>query len=197
LTKDDPTDHALAAIASILDNRDALTTFDSLAKDDAAKDDSVKADEAEAEHATEIAHLSETAHASETAHGAEIVTVVAERVTVTVISESGPEDEFAEEIAEHESPATVPEPTDIHGYSRSGPGPLDAIRFRWTARRADDGQYYVDETIGSSRPISAGPMPRDEVVQFIDGREFAARQRFDALKTSMTTGHHERIGDDR
>ena len=76
---------------------------------------------------------------------------------------------------------------DVDSYSKLGPGPLDAIRFRWTARRGDDGLYFVDETIGPhSRPLALGPMPRDEVVDFIDAREASARRRFEALKGEMT-----------
>lgn len=76
---------------------------------------------------------------------------------------------------------------DVNGYSRSGPGPLDAIRFKWTARRDDNGDYFVDETIGEqSRAISSGPMAEDEVVAFVDTRVQEARERFDRLKTDMT-----------
>ena len=34
-------------------------------------------------------------------------------------------------------------------YSKLGPGPMAAIRFKWTVR-ADNGHYYVDETIGEN-----------------------------------------------
>uniref|UniRef100_Q07NP3 Uncharacterized protein n=1 Tax=Rhodopseudomonas palustris (strain BisA53) TaxID=316055 RepID=Q07NP3_RHOP5 len=89
-------------------------------------------------------------------------------------------------------PEPAPDP-GIDGYSRSGPGPLDSLRFKWTARRDDDGEYYVDETIGyASRPISSGPIPRDQVIAFIDERESAARQRFDALRSDMMRGASER-----
>jgi hypothetical protein len=102
-----------------------------------------------------------------------------------------PDEIFAEyAVAEHDAPATAPEPDGepaaIEGYARLGPGPLDAIRFRWSARRDDDGRYFVDETIGGSRPISTGPMPAGEVIGYIDAQERAARERFDALKSEMT-----------
>lgn len=75
----------------------------------------------------------------------------------------------------------------IDGYSRSGPGPLDAIRFKWTARRDDNGDYFVDETIGAhSRPMVSGPFPEDEVIAFIDDQHRAAHERFDRLKEDMT-----------
>lgn len=159
MTQNDPTDHALAAIASILDHRK----------------------EAEAQ----VAEHGDSEPAS--------ITVVTETVvteTVSVMVAAEPEPPLVEEVplVEHESPSTVPEPIEVDGYSRLGPGPLDAIRFRWTARRDDNGQYFVDETIGSSRPISSGPMPRDEIIDFIDGRERAARDRFETLKSQMTVG---------
>lgn len=80
-------------------------------------------------------------------------------------------------------------PPRIEGYSRIGPGPIAAIRFQWTARRDDAGNYYVDETVGpNSRPVSTGPIPEHEVITFIDARERAARARFAALKKEITTG---------
>jgi hypothetical protein len=89
-------------------------------------------------------------------------------------------------------PQAAPDP-GIDGYSRSGPGPLDSLRFKWTARRGDNGEYYVDETIGhASRPISSGPIPRDQVIAFIDERESAARQRFNTLRNEMIRGASER-----
>lgn len=129
MTQNDPTDHALAAIASILD-------------------------QSHEKHDSKVA----------VALPAEVV-----------------------------EPPPAPEPVapapeiDVDSYSKLGPGPLDAIRFRWSARRGDDGLYFVDETIGpNSRPLVLGPMPRQEVVGFIDAREANARRRFDALKSEMT-----------
>ncbi len=73
------------------------------------------------------------------------------------------------------------------GYSRLGPGPMAAIRFKWTVRRAGDGEYYVDETIGeNSAAVVSGPMSADAAVKFVDERESEARQRFEALKSEMT-----------
>ncbi len=125
MTQNDPTDNALAAIASILDHSGDRTD-----------------------------------------HKADVPPAVAE----TPVREPTPAPEI-----------------DVDSYSRLGPGPLDAIRFRWTARRDADGQYFVDETIGpNSRPLVLGPMPRHEVVGFIDAREANARRRFNALKDEMT-----------
>ena len=49
-------------------------------------------------------------------------------------------------------------PIEAHGYSKIGPGPMAAIRFKWTVR-LDNGDYYVDETIGeNSNPLVNGPL---------------------------------------
>ena len=56
-----------------------------------------------------------------------------------------------------EEKPVAPEMIKADGYSKTGPGPMEAIRFKWTVRRQDDGGYYVDETIGeNSRPIVSG-----------------------------------------
>jgi hypothetical protein len=123
LNESDPTDHALAAIASILDKPESLS--------------------------------------------------------------------FADAPAAAEKPADKPavEPTvpvEADGYSKIGPGPLQAIRFKWTVRRDDTGDYFVDETIGdNSVPISSGPMPKEAAVRFVDERESEARQRFEGIKNEM------------
>jgi len=101
-------------------------------------------------------------------------------------------DQPLEPPREVEKPAAVPPPlpttpplapstpaaasSDGETYSRLGPGPIAAIRFKWTARRADNGEYFVDETIGeSSTPITAGPMSRDAAIGMVDEREAEAR----------------------
>jgi hypothetical protein len=118
LSQSDPTDHALAAIASILDN---------------------------------------------------------------------PETPREPEKAAVEEKPIAPEPVEADGYSKVGPGPMAAIRFRWTARRDDAGEYYVHETIGeTSAPIVSGPMSGDAAIRFVDEREAEARQRFEALRSEMT-----------
>jgi len=35
----------------------------------------------------------------------------------------------------------APEQIEAEGYSKVGPGPIAAIRFRWTVRRDDRGEY--------------------------------------------------------
>jgi hypothetical protein len=119
LSESDPTDHALAAIASILDKPESLSFPDA--------------------------------------------SVAAEKPAV--------------------SPSDV---VEADGYSKMGPGPLQAIRFKWTVRRDDNGDYFVDETIGdNSVPISSGPMPKDDAIRFVDERESDARRRFESIKSEM------------
>ncbi len=78
---------------------------------------------------------------------------------------------------------------EADGYSRVGPGPMDAIRFKWAVRREGHDRYFVDETIGyRSRPITSGPMSADAAIKFVDDRETEARQRFEHLKSEMS-GH--------
>ena len=81
----------------------------------------------------------------------------------------------------------APERSAADGYSRLGPGPMAAIRFKWSVRRGDDGEYYVDETIGeNSAPVVSGPLTRDAAIKLVDDRESEARRRFEALKSEMT-----------
>jgi hypothetical protein len=76
-------------------------------------------------------------------------------------------------------------PIDADGYTKHGPGPMAAIRFKWTVR-ADNGNYYVDETIGEeAHPLVSGPMTKDAAIQFVDDRERDARRRFEQLKSEM------------
>ena len=97
-----------------------------------------------------------------------------------------------ESVREPEKPAVEerpvpPERVEAHGYSKMGPGPMEAIRFKWAVRREDDGHYFVDETIGeNSRPITSGPMSAEDAIRFVDAREREARQRFEYLKSEMT-----------
>jgi hypothetical protein len=77
--------------------------------------------------------------------------------------------------------------TDAEGYWKLGPGPIAAIRFKWTARRADNGEYFVDETIGeSSVPVTTGPMTKEAAIALVDERELEARKRFDELRREMS-----------
>lgn len=132
MSNNDPTDHALAAIASILDQPEARP-------------------EPEIHHEPEIL----------------------------------PEPEVPAIVIE-EKPL-VPELVEAAGYSKVGPGPMAAIRFKWTVREEANGEYYVDETIGeNSTPIIAGPMSRDAAVKLVDDRESDAQRRFELLRSEMT-----------
>jgi hypothetical protein len=117
LSQSDPTDHALAAIASILDQPESLS--------------------------------------------------------------------FPDAPAPQENPVVSPS-GDADGYSKIGPGPLQAVRFKWSVRRDDNGGYFVDETIGdNSVPISSGPMSKEAAIKLVDDRESEARRRFEGIKREM------------
>jgi hypothetical protein len=91
-----------------------------------------------------------------------------------------------EAVSVGEKPA-APSQNEVAGYSKVGPGPLAAIRFKWTARRDDKGDYYVDETVGeNSAPITSGPMSADDAVRLVDERESEAQQRFHQLRSEMS-----------
>ncbi len=82
-------------------------------------------------------------------------------------------------------PIQPPAPVEANGYSKSGPGPMAALRFHWTVRE-NNGQYYVDETVGQgSTPLVNGPMDSDAAIKFVDDREAEARQRFEHFKHEM------------
>ncbi len=81
----------------------------------------------------------------------------------------------------------APEPIEAEGYSKIGPGPMAAIRFRWTVRREANDEYYVDETIGeNSAPVVSGPLAPDEAIRFVDDRESEARERFEQIRSEMS-----------
>jgi hypothetical protein len=81
----------------------------------------------------------------------------------------------------------IPNPVDVDGYSKTGPGPIAAIRFKWTVRSTENGDYYVEETIGAnSAPLVNGPMAREAAIQLVDEREREAKLRFDQLRSEMT-----------
>ena len=108
-------------------------------------------------------------------------------------AEPAQDEPAASEPAAVAAPMAPMSDEEIDGYSRSGPGPLDSLRFKWTARRDEDGAFFVDETIGfASRPISTGPLPREQVIAFIDQRAQQAQERFDALRSEMIRPSAER-----
>ena len=88
--------------------------------------------------------------------------------------------------AAEEKPVS-PGPIEADGYCKVGPGPMAAIRFKWTVRRDEHGDYYVDETIGeNSVPIVSGPLTSEAAIRLVDDREREARHRFDLIKSEMT-----------
>lgn len=136
----DPTDHALATIASILEHPEPVLVIRDTETETVAADEYAVADE----------H-----HAS------------------------------GEHLVVEEQPL-VPEHTDADGYSKVGPGPMVAIRLKWTVHRGDDGQYYVHETIGEqSAPVVSGPMTSEAAVHFVDEHENEAHRRFELLRSEI------------
>ena len=89
-------------------------------------------------------------------------------------------------LAAIEEASLAPEQVDPDSYFKVGPGPMASIRFKWSVRRGDDGDYFVDETIGTnSSPVTSGPMSREAATRLVDERESEARRRFDDLRNEM------------
>jgi hypothetical protein len=98
-----------------------------------------------------------------------------------------PEKAEIEENLVAAEPSIAPEQIEAEGYSKVGPGPIAAIRFRWTVRRDDHGEYYVDETIGeNSALVTNGPLTGDAAIQLVDDLESEALRRFEMLRGEMT-----------
>ena len=89
-------------------------------------------------------------------------------------------------VVEDQAPV-APEPIEAEGYSKIGPGPMAAIRFKWTVRRDANDEYFVDETIGeNSAPVVSGPLAPDEAIRLVNDRESAARERFEQIRSEMS-----------
>ncbi|MDF0523224.1 hypothetical protein P0R31_39125 [Bradyrhizobium yuanmingense] len=144
----DPTDHALATIASILEHPEPVLVI--------------------RQTETEIVVAGEREH---------------------IASDEPPIVDEHPVIDEHpmvEEQPLVPEHTDADGYSKVGPGPMVAIRLKWTVHRGDDGQYYVHETIGEqSAPVVSGPMTSEAAVRFVDTQQDEAQRRFELLRSEI------------
>jgi hypothetical protein len=98
-----------------------------------------------------------------------------------------PEPPREAEQPEIEEKSIAPGLIEADGYSKAGPGPIESIRFRWTVRRDDRDDYYVDETIGeNSRPIVSGPFTGDAAIRFVDDRASDSQLRFELIKSEMT-----------
>ncbi|MCK1419196.1 hypothetical protein IVB14_24190 [Bradyrhizobium sp. 180] len=138
----DPTDHALATIASILEHPEPVLV--------------VRETETEMMVAGEREHI------------------------------AADEQPIVDEHPVVEEQPLVPEHTDADGYSKVGPGPMVAIRLKWTVHRGDDGQFYVHETIGEqSAPVVSGPMTSEAAVHFVDAQEHEAHRRFEELRSEI------------
>lgn len=120
----------------------------------------------------------------------DVMAAIARIVENPATRRSGVGEPAASSLGTQASTATVDEgaePPGANGYSRLGPGPLPALRFKWTARRDAAGDYYVDETIGDySRPVTTGPMAAEDAIALVDTRVKEARERFDRLKAEMS-----------
>lgn len=172
----DPTDNALAAIASILDQ---TTAPPSVAKpNDKAED---KAFEPTEESAVSV-EMPPPLPPSIEAAPAEPELIEQEPIEPEAIAQAEPSEPELPVEPEALQPS---HPIEANGYSKVGPGPMAALRFRWTVRE-DAGHYYVDETVGeSSTPLVNGPMDREAALNFVDDREAEARQRFAHFKREM------------
>jgi hypothetical protein len=160
MSESDPTDHALAAIASILDKPETSEKQKS-----GSTPESKTTDQPEFRLAEEILTTAPAAPPSS--------------------SVPAPPSTDADSF------------TEADNYTKFGPGPLAAVRFKWTARRDDNGDYFVDETIGeNSHPLVNGPMTSEAAISFVDDRERDARQRFEALRSEMAGGEIGRSGDE-
>ncbi len=98
-----------------------------------------------------------------------------------------PQPVVVEEQAIADEQPLAPEPADADGYSKVGPGPMAALRLKWTVQRGEDDKYYVHETIGDySTPIVSGPMTAEAAVRLVDDRESEAQHRFDELRNEIS-----------
>ncbi|MCK1360193.1 hypothetical protein [Bradyrhizobium sp. 199] len=162
----DPTDHALATIASILEHPEPVLV--------------IRKTETEIVVAGEREHMD-----SDERRVVEEHSVVDENSSVDE-HRSVEEHASSEEHPVVEEQPLVPEHTDGDGYSKVGPGPMVAIRLKWTVHRGDDDQFYVHETIGEqSVPVISGPMTSEAAVRFVDEHEDEAHRRFEELRSEI------------
>ncbi len=90
--------------------------------------------------------------------------------------------------ASDETPTASPPlaPVDADGYTKFGPGPMAAIRFKWRVRRGENEEYFVDEMIGeNSTSVALGPMSAEAAMRVVDERESEARARFEQIRREM------------
>ena len=199
----DPTDNALAAIASILDQ---TTTPPEKSK---PSDNNTKSSDETADKASEPVEEPPVSIAMPPPLPSSVEVVTVEAVSINTQSMDAapaepttvepppieepellveqPEPNEPEPSVPEPEPIQPPQPIEANGYSKSGPGPMAALRFRWTVRE-DGAQYYVDETVGEgSTPLVNGPMDRDAAIKFVDDREAEARRRFEHFKHEIVS----------
>lgn len=171
MAHDDPTDNALAAIASILDQS---TTPPELPKSEE------KAFDPE-EPPAAVALPPPLPQSTEP----EPTEPESAKPEPTESEQREPELSEAEPAQPEQVQPEPIQPIEVNGYSKAGPGPMAALRFRWTVRE-DGGRYYVDETVGEgATPLVNGPMDGDAAIKFVDRREAEAHQRFEHFKREM------------
>lgn len=154
----DPTDQTLATIASILENPEPVLV--------------IRKTETEIVVAGEREHIGSDEAPAVDAY--------------PMVDEHHDEHPLVEDHPVVEEQPLVPEHTDADGYSKVGPGPMVAIRLKWTVHRGDDGQFYVHETIGEqSAPVVNGPMTSEAAVRFVDEQEDEAHRRFEELRSEI------------
>jgi hypothetical protein len=116
------------------------------------------------------------------------------------LTQSDPTDEALATIASildhpqshrvHDTPTTGSPsiaPSEADGYTKIGPGPMASIRFKWSVRRGEHDEYFVDEFIGESLAPMAigGPMSAEAAVKLVDQRESDAHSRFEQIRREM------------
>jgi hypothetical protein len=210
VTSNDPTDHALAVIASIFEKParpEPKVTVDnaqgpsSAARpepegEDAESRESAAAEDMHADDANDAELQSATVQegeAPEIAVDGVILEALGAGTTAVQIAKTEIVEITVTQTADA-APITLREDgtEDLDALTRYGPGPLDALRFKWSVRHEGDG-YYVDETIGtSSQPITSGPFSRADAIAFIDGRDRRTRRRFERLRNEIVSGPSER-----
>ncbi len=206
MTSNDPTDHALAVIASIFEK--PARPEPKVTGDDAQEPSSEARQELAAHH-TETPIAAEEPPAAEApqaessdgeaqdvaaADGEVLEAIDAGGITSVQIATTEIIEITVTQTAQAEVLPTLREDgtEDLDALTRFGPGPLDALRFKWSVRHETDG-YYVDETIGtSSQPITSGPFSRADAIAFIDGRDRRTRRRFERLRNEIVSGPSER-----
>lgn len=74
------------------------------------------------------------------------------------------------------------------GYTFIGAATSGAFRFKWVARELEDGRFVVDETVGAGTvAVSSRPIPREEVLPYINERRQRIQRRIDDVKRELAS----------